>query len=196
MKTLGVISIYNSAKQKKEGFFGSGNKDKLKLLKVTLNRSFEQIQEQFEDHLEAINENTNEIHSNFEYLCEMDCKIDKLAEKIDELNQFIREQRGEKVEKRKFEPRPLTKKEKEVFYALYVLTEGRRFTTYKEISRRACFSEELVASYVTSLIEKGIPVVKRYANRKAYIALDPEFREIQARENIVGVNTLLTHWVR
>jgi hypothetical protein len=196
MKTLGVISIYSNAKQKKEGFFGSGNKDKLALLKVTLNRSFEQVKEQFEDHLEAINENTNEIHSNFEYLCEMDRKIEKLAEKVDELNHLIREQRGEKVEKKKFDLRPLTKKEKEIFYALYVLTEGRRFTTYKEISRRSCFSEELVSSYMASLIEKGIPVLKRYAKKKAYVALDPCFREIQARENIVGVNTLLTHWIK
>ena len=147
MKQLGVISIFSNAKQKKESVLCSDNKDKLKLLKLTLNQSFEQVREQFDDHLEAINENTNEIHSNFEYLCEMDRKIEKLAEKVDELNHLIREQRGEKVEERKFELRPLTKKEKEVFYALYVLTEGRRFASYKEISRRACFSEELVASY-------------------------------------------------
>jgi hypothetical protein len=196
MKQLGVISIFSNAKQKKESVLCSDNKDKLKLLKLTLNQSFEQVREQFDDHLEAINENTNEIHSNFEYLCEMDRKIEKLAEKVDELNHLIREQRGEKVEERKFELKPLTKKEKEVFYAIYVLTEGRRFVSYKEISKRACFSEELVASYIASLIEKGIPVVKKYANRKAYVCLDPAFRELQARENIVGVNTLLTHWVR
>ncbi len=191
-----MISIFSNVKQKKEGLLGSDNTDKLKILKVTLNRSFEQVKDQFEDHLEAINENTNEIHSNFEYLCEMDRKIDKLAEKIDELNHLMREQRGEKAEKKEFEFKPLTKKEKEVFYALYVLTEGRRFSSYKEIARRSCFSEELVAAYITSLIEKGIPVAKKYANRKAYVCLDPGFREIQAKENIVGVNTLLTHWVK
>jgi DNA-binding CsgD family transcriptional regulator len=109
---------------------------------------------------------------------------------------LLRKQRGEDTGEKKFEIQPLTKREKEVFYALYVLTEEKRYTTYKAVARRACYSENLVASYITNLIEKGIPIVKKYANRTAYLSLNPDFREIQAKENIVGVNTLLTHWVR
>lgn len=193
---MGVISIFRALKEEKRDFFGSVNKDKLKLLEIHLNKSFEQVKEQFEDHLETINENTNEIQSNFEYLCELDMKIDKLSEKIDELNNLIRLQRGENTEKKTFSLKPLTKKEKEVFYALYILTEQRKYTTYKEISRRACYSNDLIAAYITNLIEKGVPVIKKYSNRIVYLSLDQEFRQLQAKENIVGVNTLLTHWVR
>lgn len=191
-----MISIFRALKEEKRDFFASVNKDKLKLLEIHLNKSFEQVKEQFEDHLETINENTNEIQSNFEYLCELDMKIDKLSEKIDELNNLIRLQRGENTEKKTFSLKPLTKKEKEVFYALYILTEQRKYTTYKEISRRACYSNDLIAAYITSLIEKGVPVIKKYSNRIVYLTLDQEFRQLQAKENIVGVNTLLTHWAR
>lgn len=170
--------------------------DEMEIIKDRLGRSFEQIKEQFEDHLETINENTNEIQSNFEYMCDLDRKIDKLSERIDQLANLIRDQRGEKTEKKTFTIQPLSSKEKEVFYALYVLTEHRKYVTYKNIARRVCFTETLVASYITNLIEKGIPVIKKYANRTAYLSLNPEFREIQAKENIAGVNTLLTHWMR
>jgi len=191
-----VISIFRGLKEEKTDFFDSVTGDKLKLLKIRLNQSFEQIKEQFEDHLEAINENTNEIHSNFEYLCELDRKIDKLSERIEELNNLIRQQRGETAEKKGFSLQPLTKKEKEVFYALYILTEQRKYTTYKEIARRVSYTEDLIAAYITNLIEKGVPVLKKYSDRVVYITLDPRFREVQAKENIVGVNTILTHWIR
>jgi len=188
-----VIDI-SDRKQNHTPLINERKETELEIIKERLSLSFEQIKEQFEDHLETINENTNEIQSNFEYMCDLDRKIDKLGERIDQLTNLIREQKGESTEKKTFTIQPLTKKEKEVFYALYVLTEHRKYATYKEISRIARFSENLVASYLTNLIEKGIPVVKKYANRTAYLSLNPEFRELQTTENIVGVNTLLTHW--
>lgn len=191
-----MIEIHSDIKETRNSFFKSRNRNELELVKSRVTQSFEQIKEQFEDHLAAINENTNEIQSNFEYLCELDRKIDKLAEKIDEISLLLAKQGGGNAEKKTFEIKPLTKKEKEVFYALYVLTEHRRYTTYREVARRVCYSENLVASYVTNLIEKGIPVAKKYSGKKAYLALDPEFRELQAKENVAGVNTLLTHWMR
>lgn len=193
---MGVISIFSDLQEKKRDYFGPKDETGLKLVSIKVNDTFEQIKEQFEDHLETINENTNEIHSNFEYLCELDRKIDKLSERIEELNNILRKQNGEKVEKKTFKPQPLTNKEKEIFYALYVLTENKRYTTYKEIAKRVSYSENLVASYITNLVEKGIPIAKKYANRIAYLGLDCEFRELQAKENIVGVNTILTHWMR
>lgn len=191
-----MVSVYSDLKEKKVSFFGFKDKDKLELVNLRVSNTFEQIKEQFEDHLESINENTNEIQSNFEYLCELDRKIDKLSERIDELTNLIKQRKGEKVEEKTFKLQPLTKKEKEVFYALYILTEQRRYATYREIAKRVSYSEDLVAAYITNLIEKGIPVVKKYSNKLAYLSLNPQFREIQAKENIVGVNTLLTHWMR
>ena len=42
---------------------------------------FSDVKEELEDHLTAINENTNEISANYEYLCEIDSKMDKLNER-------------------------------------------------------------------------------------------------------------------
>jgi len=181
---------------RKTEFFNDRQGSELVVIKDKITKSFEQITDQFEDHLSTINENTNEIQSNFEYVCELDRKIDKLSEKLDELNMLLRKQNGEDTEKKTFEIQPLTKKEKEVFQAIYITTEGRRFTTYKEISRRVAYSENLISSYITSMIEKGIPVIKKYAGRTAYLGLCSDFRQVQAKENIVGVNTVLTNWVR
>ena len=191
-----MIGINSNLKEANTTLLAGKKKDELVVLKSSLNKAFEQVKEQFEDHLESINENTNEIQGNFEYLCELDRKIDKLSEQVEQLNMLIRKQQGLDTEEKKFELKPLTKKEKEVFYALYILTEHKKCTTYREIARRTCFSENLVASYITSLIEKGIPVGKKYAHKTACLSLDACFRELQAKENIVGVNTLLTHWVK
>ncbi len=177
------------------GIFAKKQQGELELVKEQVSESFEQIKEQFEDHLEAINENTNEIQSNFEYLCELDSKIDKLNEKIEKLALILQQQSGVSAEKKAYSIKALTAKEKEVFYAVYVLTEHNKYTTYKDVARRVGYTESLVASYMTSLVEKGIPISKKYSSKLAYITLEPEFRELQAKENIVGINTLLTYWV-
>ncbi len=40
-----------------------------------LQDAFSQIKDEFEDHLTAINENTNEIQANYELLCNIDQKL-------------------------------------------------------------------------------------------------------------------------
>ena len=57
------------------------NTEKDDKLKATFNK----IKEEFEDHLDSINENTNEIHSNYEYMCELDSKIEKVNENLQNL---------------------------------------------------------------------------------------------------------------
>ena len=46
---------------------------------------FSQIKDEFEDHLTTINENTNEIQANYELVCNIDQKLNKLAERMDEM---------------------------------------------------------------------------------------------------------------
>lgn len=47
--------------------------------------SFSKIKEELEDHLLAINENTNEIASNYEYICMLESKIERLTQRVDVL---------------------------------------------------------------------------------------------------------------
>jgi len=149
-----------------------------------------QIREELDDHRQGINDNTNEVQANHEYIVSVESKLDFLMKRIDELELLLK---GKKTAS-SFNVQPLNSREKEVFLVLYSLTNSQPFTTYKDIAKKLGMNENLVACYMTNMLEKGIPVVKKYSDGKVYLTLDKDFREVQARENIVGVNTLLTYW--
>jgi len=152
----------------------------------------EAFREELDDHRTSINENTNEIQASYEYFEALDKKLDTLSARLDELTLLVK---GKK-EGKKFSFSPLTKREKEVFQALFFLVELAPFTTYREIARKVCMTDALVAQYVTNMIEKGIPVLKKYYEGKVYLKLDPGFRDLQLKENVVGLNSLLLNWAR
>lgn len=149
------------------------------------------VRDELDEHRGAINDNTDEIQANFAYLCELDKKIEKLAARLDELYLAVS---GSKVQK-EFKIAPLTNREKEVFMALYALGEVQPFVSYKQLARRLSSTESLVAAYLTNLIEKGIPIIKKYDDGLAYVKLDDLFRQLQAKQNLVGVNTVLSYWL-
>lgn len=149
---------------------------------MDLKEDFRQIREEFEEHLEAINANTNEIQTNYEFLCRLEAKIDKLNERLDELQIVVKpDSESKKIPL----VHPLTKQEKEVFLVLY--EAGENFITYLEIGKHLGLPEQLVRDYVMNIIAKGVPIMKRYVNNKAYIKIDTDFRNLQTRENIVGI---------
>lgn len=151
----------------------------------------ESIQEELEDHRISINENTNEIEANYEYIRALEKQIEVLTKKVEELSLKIE---GKKEEK-KFVFSPLSEREKSVFLVLYTQTQVQPFTSYDILAKKLNLPESLVSSYVTNMLEKGIPIVKKYSEGIVYLKLDEEFRELQAKKNIVGINTLLTYWL-
>src|SRR3972149_3298837 len=86
-----------------------------------LRLAFSEIREEFQDHLEAINENTTEIQSNFAYLCEVDNKIAKLNDRIDDIYNVLSKMTGKKMKKMPCfdDIDPLTEMEKNVFLNIY-----------------------------------------------------------------------------
>lgn len=142
------------------------------------------IKDQFDDHLVAINENTNEIQGNYEFLCEIDSKIEKLNERIDKIELML----NGKVKESSHNVRTLTLKEQEVFLVIYT-ADG--FLTYDDISRKTGFTSGLIRGYLTSIIAKGIPVIKRYVDKVVYLSLDREFTKLQAQKGIVKVDDSL-----
>ncbi|GAG16603.1 unnamed protein product, partial [marine sediment metagenome] len=169
----------------------NGSKELL-IINKELKKAFNTIKEEFEEHLGSVNENTNEIQANYEYLCNIDSKIDKLNEKIDDLQLFIKHIANEKTskddKKQVYNHIFLTTREKEVFLALYTMAEEKGPITYKAISRRIGLTEFMVREYVTNLIEKGIPIIKKYVNQEVYLDIDQKFRHMQAKENLVDIN--------
>jgi uncharacterized coiled-coil DUF342 family protein len=173
-------------KSQKNSVYRRENTEKEDKLKATFNK----IKEEFEDHLDSINENTNEIHSNYEYLCELDSKIDKLNEKLEEVMMFIQHlsKKNIKLKKHKFTIKSLTRKEQEIFLALYTLGQNKEPVTYTGIARFLCITPYLTQNYITNLIEKGIPIQKRYADNEVNLTINTQFRELQAKKNIVKIN--------
>ncbi|MBD3163957.1 HTH domain-containing protein [Candidatus Woesearchaeota archaeon] len=142
-----------------------------------------------DEHLYSINQNTNEISSNYEYLCEMDYKINKLSERLDHMQLFLEQNLGfKKAKKPKFQTKPLSNNEQDVFLVLYMLEEKKGAVTYSDIAARTGLSRDLIANYITRMIEKNIPIIKRYVNNQPLLRLDPQFKRLQAKENILGLN--------
>ncbi len=148
----------------------------------TISANFRRVESELNDHLEGINANTNEIQSVYEVLAEIEGKLDKLACRVDDLYMKF-EQRTEEVFDYMIEP--LTHTEKDVFLALYTSSEP---VTYKELATKTKMQEIMVQEYLTSLIAKGIPISKKYQNNMILVSLDQEFKEAQAKKNIVKIN--------
>lgn len=150
----------------------------------------EQVREELDEHREGLNENVNEVQALYEYVRQVEAKLDRAISKFDELSVLVKG----KTDGQRWVFTALNQKEKEVFLVLYSQTESQPFTSYKLIARRLGMSESLVGSYITVLIEKGIPVIKKYQDGCVFLQLDADFRSCQAKDNIVGINTLLTYW--
>jgi biotin operon repressor len=152
----------------------------------------ESVREELDDHRSAINENTNELQANHEYIRSVDEKLDKLQARIEELFLLVTGKTGEA----KVEIQPLTKREQEVFQALYVVGEGVPFVSYKQLARKLGASEALMSGFITNLVEKGVPVLKKYDSGLAFVQLEPKFRQKQAKDVVIGLNSLLSHWMQ
>jgi|SRR3989344_720596 len=146
-----------------------------------INSTFNAIREEFDEHRESINDNTSEIQANYEYLLRLDEKIEKLAEKIEALMINNKTDVAEKQAEIK-----LTEQEKAVFLLIYCASE--KPVTYKEIAEVLKQSELLVSEYVTAMIEKGVPIKKRYMHNTAFLELDKGFHDMQAKHNMLGIS--------
>lgn len=176
----GVISVLSTEKEIGLSTQFIETKDKLQ-------ETFSDIRGELEDHLTAINENTNEIQGNYEFLCGMDQKINKISERIDRIEMFL-QQNGMKVEeKQEFKPIKLTKREQEIFLILYTLEELKGEVTYLDIARKLCLTEDIIASYISNMIQKGVPINKKYISNQAHLTLNPRFKALQAKENILQI---------
>lgn len=154
-------------------------------IKKELDVLFTGIREEFDDHLESINNNTSEIEANYEYLCRLDMKMDKLNERLEMLENSISRLTGVTVgQPEQNKTYDLSEEEKDVFLVLYTMDKP---VAYVDIAKRLRISEFLVRGYITNLVEKSIPIRKRYLNNNVYLELDARFREQQAKKNILNI---------
>lgn len=149
------------------------------------------VQEELDDHLQSINENTTELQSNYGCILELERKMNAIMERLDALEWVVRGKQH-----KKHEPlRNISGKEIVVFRAIYQLGMIHPFVTYREIARKAGLTDGIVASLVTSLIEKGVPILKRYEGSLVFLKLEEAFRDEQAKRNLVGLDAPLSGWL-
>lgn len=160
---------------------------RLEAINKGLKVSFSKIREEIDIHLDSINENTNEINANFEHILKVEKKVDKLEERLDEIQMLISTLTGtkESTYQQKFENIKLNPREQEVFFVLYT-TEDE--LTFRGIARRIGLTPELVEKYVETIIAKGVPIVRKYADSTTFLKLDKDFKDLQAKENILNLN--------
>lgn len=169
--------------------FLRGRSTAIAKLSRNLKSEFTNIRQEFEEHLQAINENTNEISANYEYICEIEKKLGKLSERVDNIQMYLESRSDISIAGRyNIEVQRLNRREQEVFLVIYTLEEEKGSVTYGDIANRLGMSEQLAGNYVTSLIEKGVPISKRYINSKPYLKLDPDFKTLQTKENILQLS--------
>jgi DNA-binding CsgD family transcriptional regulator len=145
---------------------------------------------ELDEHREVINENTNEIQTNFDFLCELDKKIDALHDRIDEFTLILSGRTGKKA----YDVKPLSAREKTVFWAVLSLTESFSAVTPKQIATHLGISPAVVGSYISRMQEKGVPFMKKIRSGKMAITLEKGFRQAQIKQNVVGLEVPLTHW--
>ncbi len=157
-----------------------------------IKKAFKTIRENLDEHLDGINQNANEIESNYEYLCRLEAKLDALSERLDAIQLRLSEMEPNSKPMGKID---LSYEEKKVFLAIYKYASAKNFISYSEISKRLGLPISLVRFFVTNLIEKNVPIVKKYNNREVLVSLDEEFRQVQAKENIVNINESITRYI-
>ena len=148
---------------------------------TTLADFLSNIKEELNDHLETINANTTEIQTNYEYLCELDSKIEKLTEKIDEIMLFIG-MKKELVVNRNIK---LTLREQEVFWVLFI---NKRGIALKELAKRLGLTVYLAKNYLESIASKGIMVLKKELANDVIVGIDPSFHTLQEKEHIIQIS--------
>lgn len=155
---------------------------KLKDFEKGIRNSFKAVREELEDHLESINHSTREIQSIYDYLSELDAKIDKMNERIDELQMVV----NPEVEKQN--NINLTNREQEVFMVLY----AEETVISKDIAKKLGFTEEMVNKYIYNLISKGIPVLRDYNEEGITFSIDLKFKDLQAKKNLLNINETIS----
>ena len=118
-----------------------------KFTNIDVRSIVKEIKEALDDHLIAVNENTNEIESNHEFLLTISEKIDKMSERLEKIELFLNNKANFKLEeKQDFKVKMLSNREKEVFMMLYSLSESIGTTTYIDIAKRIGLTENLVSA--------------------------------------------------
>jgi len=151
------------------------------LLDNSLKLSFAAVKEEFDDHLLAINESTEELQVHNARLEQLDSKIEKVASRMDDISLMLKQfaMHGRyNIE--------LDFYEQKVFMALYTYENG--LLSLEKISERSSVPLFQVKDILTSMLDKGVRMKRDVVNGKVLFELEDNFRQKQAVEQVVKVS--------
>lgn len=176
-----------------------------KLVKGQTDVSFDKLNElsgelstmraEMDEQLTAINGNTNELEIQNSFICEIDNRINKVEEKIDNVCLLLKQI----LIKAKLSVE-LSKDEQRVFLVMYT---HEKFMTAELLSQKSLLMSSIVEETLSSMLDKGIPVEREILDGKIYFRLNKDFKLRQAKEQIIKIdpdvtgqyqNTLLQHF--
>ncbi len=147
--------------------------------------SLSNVKEEMDDHLTAINENTQEIELCYSHMMEMNKRIKFLENKIDFMQKIIAKLVQNEQIPVKSEDKPkirLSKQEQKLFMQFYSFDGALDLTM---LCAKLARSDGFIRYYINSLIQKGVPILKENRGKKQYFLLDPQFKDEHARNNLV-----------
>ena len=177
-------SSIRSIPQNRSSTISSMNPKNLTQLDTMLRNSFSAIKEEFEDHLQTINENTSEIKCHENHMNELDVRITKLEEKIDMVQLMIKEmisQSRVRIE--------LTRDEQKTFLILYTHDD---FLPAQRIAAKVDMNTDSVEEGMRAMQDKGIPIVMNQLQGKPVYKLDETFKQRQAQHQIITIDADVT----
>ena len=145
------------------------------------------IKEEFEDHLQTINDNTSEIQANYEYSFRLGESLKKLQRRLDRIESKLSGSAEFQLNEEETAAIELNDYEKKIFLILYTASESRP-VSYGQIAQYLGEDELVIRGHVTNMLEKGLPVQKRHVDGCVYLSLDRDFRERQAKQNVLRIS--------
>lgn len=148
--------------------------------------AFLKVKEEFEEHLQAINENTDEINASHDALGELDGKMEKLNARIDTIHMMFQQlllQTRVSIE--------LSVTEQRVFSLLYTYL----YVPMVEIGVKTGLSQAEVDDVFTSLADKGVIIIRKVKDEETYLKLDDDFRRLQEQHQMVKVSPAIMQQV-
>jgi predicted nucleic acid-binding Zn-ribbon protein len=160
--------------------------------KKSIKDAFSKVKTEMDEHRESINANTNEIQTMYEYICRLESQIEKMKERFDEMSMFYANAGSPRdLNEGDYSIRSADENEKEAFLALYSSSEHH--SALKDLARRIGRDVEQTARLFESLAHKGVPIKLYSVNNEKFLYLDPEFKGLQAKHNIMEIGHEVAH---
>jgi len=138
-------------------------------VEARIKNSFAAVKEEIEDHLVAINENTDELKRHSDFMNELENRIEMVSEKLESLQLMVMQ----------LMKSSLNENEKKI---LDVLSKSTSFLSCRDIAFFTAVSELFVKAHLFSMICKGVPLKEKVIDNQSYFVLE---RKTESKQTVM-----------